>query len=642
MKHAPRTLCLLAAASLACAAAAPAQGQTTPRKSPARARAEGQKPKPARGAKAAERQLAVAALLEAAEAARGVEHPTERVSIMADAADALWSLDESAARSLLRRAWEMTTAPDALAAFRPKEEGGRFGPRENIRSARQSVINRAARHDLKLAEGFMEEFERGIEEEEEAEVAAETPSALSRREPSEMGRRRLWAARALLEEGAYEAAAALVAPLVAEGPTVPFIEFLFALRAQSPRDADPLYLRLLGQTRADPRAGPNDVLLLSTPIISPALFVTVGADGSASLRPTDSASSRAAMPAPYSAQLRRAFFETAAGVLLRPAQPRAGEAAAPFYAISRLLPFFEREAPQHVAPLRARMVALAQELGEPQRAAVSARTQVERVTPRNPPDPLQMQLDWLARAADDAARDAARFDLASAAALKKLWDRARQYAAEVADVKTRRAAFQLIAAEQVKSLFETYRDEEAADVHETAAAFARAADAPAGMRAYGLSQAAELAVQKGRKRRAAELFAEAVGLAAQTDRGSELRVALYTALTQAASRLYPARAWELLAELASAVNEAESRPRSDEELDECPGARVETAVNSYCVELATPLPEPEESFALMARLDLARALAEARTLKGDYTRARALIAAARPPAGGAGAGRAPR
>lgn len=621
MRQALRTLCLLAAA--VCATPAPAQTPRARAPKPKEARAAAE----SKNAQARKRQLAAAALLEAAEAAREAAHPTERVSLQADAAGALWPLDEPAARALLRRAWETTTAPNALAAFQPKEEGGRYGPRELIRSARQAVISRAARHDLRLAEGFMEEFERGVEEEEEE---AETPSGLDRREPSEMGRRRLWTARALFEEGAYEAAAAVVAPLVAEGPTVPFIEFLFTLRARSPRDADPLYLRLLERTRADAGAGPNDVLLLSTPIVSPALFVTVGADGSTSLRPSDSARPGANESAPDSPRLRRAFFETAAAVLLRPAPPRAGEAAAPFYAIGRLLPFFEREAPQHVAALRARLAALAQELGEAQRAAVAAQTQVESLTPRNPPDPLEMQMDWLARAADDATRDAARFDLASAAALKKLWQRARQYAAEIADVKTRRAAFLLIGAEQVRAVGEGFHDEDGPDDFERAAAFTRAADVPAPLRAHGLMQAAELAARKGKPKRAAELFGEAAALASTVERGTEARVAVFALLAQAAPRLDRPRAWTLAAELTAAVNERDARPESeDEPADYCTGLAVETAQNSYCVEVAERVPEPDEVFAALARLDFARALSEARAFKAPETRARALIRASR-------------
>lgn len=575
--------------------------------------------------------MAVAALLEAAEAARALADPSEKVSLQAEAADALWPLDEPAARSLLRRAWELTTAPDALEAFRPAEEGGRYGAREFIRSARQRVITSVARRDVKLAESFMEEFERGLPPEEEEgaeEIPAEgnRPNA-ARREPSAAGWRRIWTANALVEAGDYAAAASVLAPLTAEGVSVPFLDLLFRLRARSPQDADPLYLRLLERTRADAAPDANDVLLLSTPVVSPQLFVTMGADGSASLRP---AAGGAADPSAAPA-VRRAFFETAAAVLLRESHARdaGGDASlTSYFAVGRLLPFFEREAPQHVAALRARLAALAQGLDESSRDSVSTNMHTQRVTPRNAPDPLHLQLNELSQAATDEERDLARFNAVSAASLRKLWERGRQFAGAIGDAQTRRAAFLILAAEQVKTIGDAYGEEEADD-YERAAAFTRAADVPGAMRAQGFAQAAELAARRGKRKRAAELFGEAVGLSAQADRGTELRAALLSLLTLSASRFDAARAWELLPELVAAVNEAEARPRSEEEFEECRGVRIEPAVNTYCVELADPLPEPAEVFAAMARHDLGRSLSEARALKGDYARARALILAAR-------------
>jgi hypothetical protein len=634
LRQAPRRLCLLAAAALACAGVAPAQ-ERAPQKSPPRP--SGQQPKQPAGAREKERQAAVTALLEAAEAARAVEHPGDRMSLIADAADALWPLDEPAARALLRRAWETTTAPGALEAFRPTQEGGRFGARELILSARQNIITRAARHDVKLAESFMQEFERGLPAEEEEEAAEEiTPvggrQSAASREPSPEGRRRIWTASALIEGGDYAAAAAVLAPLVAEGINYPFLDLLYRLRALSPRDADPIYLRLLERTRADASADAGDVLLLSTPVVSPQLFVTVGADGSTSLRPAPRPGAAEAAPSPA---LRRAFYDTAAAVLLREPPARGGEetrgveSLSPYFALGRLLPFFEREAPQYAAPLRARLAALTQGIDEGLRDSVDENMHTQRITPRNPTDPLQEQLGTLERAATDEERDAARFDAVSAAALRKLWERGRQMASQIGDPTTRRAAFLMLAAEQVKTLGEAFGEKEADD-YERAAAFARAADVPAAMRAQGLAQAAELAARRGKRQRAAELFGEAVALSAQADRGTDLRVALLSLLTLSASRIDPARAWELLPEVAAAVNELEERSRSEEEpARDCPGVTVEPAVNSYCVELADPLPEAAEVFAGMARLNLERSLAGARTLKGDYSRARALISAAR-------------
>jgi hypothetical protein len=431
-------------------------------------------------------------------------------------------------------------------------------------------------------------------------------------------------------------AAAVVAPLLADGASLPFLNFLFTLRASSPAHADPLYLRLLELTRGDAAADANDVLLLSTPIVSPDLFAYVGADGSTNLAPLplEAREARAAAGVPIPPRIRGAFFDTAAAVLLRPGPapgrpaPPAGELLAPYFAIGRLLPFFEREAPQHVAQLRARMTTLTQEIDQARREALAAQMQVRKLSPNNPTDPLQRHLDELGRAATDEERDGARFNAVSAASHRKLWDRARQLAGEIGDARTRRGAFLLLAVEQVKDLGAAFRDEEGDEGFERAAAFARTADVPAGVRAYGLAQAAELAAQKGRKRKASELLGEAAAAAAQVDRGSELRVVVLMLLAESAARVDAARAWELLAELAAAVNEAEGRPRREED-EGCDEIRIETADNAYCVYLDDRFSPPEVVFGAAARLDLARALAEARTLKGEVTRARALIHAAR-------------
>jgi hypothetical protein len=634
----PRTLCLLAAAVVAGVSHAAAQPRTTQKPAP-RPPAAGRKAKGARGAKegqaaqARARQLAVAALLEAAEAARAVEHAGDRVRLQAEAADALWPLDEQAACSLFRRAWEFTTDPGALEAFRPEEEGGRFGARERILLARHDIISRAAKHDAPLAEGFMQELKRGLppEAREEEEDAFSSARRGERRQPSPLNLQRLLTAHELLNEGVFEAAAALAAPAVADGPNLPLLRFILRLRAFAPREADALFLRLVAVTRADPAADANDVLLLSTPVVAPEVFALIAPDGSTYLAPVGRVESDPPAATPLAAPARRAFFDAAAAVLLRPAAPRdtAGEALAIFFAAGRLLPFFEREAPQYVAPLRARVSGLTQDLDESRRTAVSSQMHLERLTPRNPPDPLRTQLDAVARATDDAGRDRALFDAASAASLRKLWERARTFAGEIGETRTRRAAFLLIALEQVKHVGEGFREEDEADDFERAAAFARAADVPAGVRAYGLAQAAELAARKGKKKRAAELFDEAVAAAASVDRGSVVRVALLSLLTEAAARSDAARAWGLLTELTAAVNELDGRPASEEGGDDCPGVTVETAENAYCVELAERLPEPEEVFAAVARLDLERALNEARTLKGGYARARSLIHAAR-------------
>ncbi|HWS56056.1 MAG TPA: hypothetical protein VN228_18090, partial [Pyrinomonadaceae bacterium] len=128
----------------------------------------------------------------------------------------------------------------------------------------------------------------------------------------------------------------------------------------------------------------------------------------------------------------------------------------------------------------------------------------------------------------------------------------------------------------------------------------------------------------------------AAAAAAQADRGTGLRVVAYTLLAASAARSEDARAWELLTELAAALNEAEGRP---EDAEGCAEIKVETAENAFCLQLDEEFTQPEEAFGAAARLDPARALAEARSIKDHATRALSLIAAARAATAGGGAAR---
>src|SRR5205085_4311808 len=138
---------------------------------------------------------------------------------------------------------------------------------------------------------FMREFERGLRAEAQHSAQDEQPAtrqderdadpsapARGRRALSPYDEQRLIIASQLYDEGEFGRAAELLAPLVARGPSQPLVSFIAALRRHAARDADSLYLRLLERTRADADANANDVLVLSTPVVSPDLYVFVNAD----------------------------------------------------------------------------------------------------------------------------------------------------------------------------------------------------------------------------------------------------------------------------------------------------------------------------------------------------------------------------
>ncbi|HEX8721049.1 MAG TPA: hypothetical protein VF736_10495, partial [Pyrinomonadaceae bacterium] len=165
MKTSPRIrralLAALAASAVACggsvAPAAAGQDARPPKKAGARKKAQA-----AAEAAARETREAIAALREAAEAARSFDDAYEAVMTQAEAADALWPYDEQAARAILRLAWERTTAPGAEDAFKPQDEEREPTALDLLRTAREEVVARAARHDRRLAESLSAENARDL------------------------------------------------------------------------------------------------------------------------------------------------------------------------------------------------------------------------------------------------------------------------------------------------------------------------------------------------------------------------------------------------------------------------------------------------------------------------------------------------
>ena len=634
------------ACALLCAPAYPppaGANQAAPRKSGRKADA---------GASRARREVreAVAALKEAAETARSFDDLYEGVRAQAEAADAVWPFDEQWARSALRRAWEAANAPgaeDRVRGFGTSED-----PRDDaldaLTAARRFAVKTALRHDARLGQALMAEFERGLADRAAATrggpqasapegvprsgAADPAGSAAPRRRErtlSPAGWQRLFIARQFLEEGDLKQAARSAAPLVAEGPSLPLLRFVLDLRAHDAAAADALYLRLLEAARADAGAGVNDVLLLSTPVVSPGLLVSVGAGGAANFMPLhyegeEGRRAAAALPA----DARRAFFDAAASVLLRPrpagdgAQAADG-AAALYFAVGRLLPFFEREAAQHAPALHARLAALAADIGDARRDSLDAQSGVRSLSPENPVDPLRFELAAIKGARAPSERDFMRLRAVLAAARSGLWERARRLAAEAEGEETRRAARLVIAVQQVMRTREAYDDEEP-DSPEHAAAFVRASDVPPEVRAAGLAQAAELAGRHGQPRRADELLAEAEGYAAQAGREEGARATALALVTLSAARAGSGRVWGLLPALVRAADESDDLPFAALTLEFPlgPGGGLSLAVPAAPVGLG-------EVFAAAARLDAVKAFTEARGFADGEMRAAALLAAGR-------------
>lgn len=647
MKTSRRTNAILLTLALACALpcvrAKTAAAQTTgARRASSRESKRDARARAVETRRRAEIQEAVAALSEAADAARSFEDEFYKVVVQADAADALWPFDEQGARAVLRRAWEVTTAPGV--EDRMRGDGNSFedateSGHEAVLDARRLVIKIAIKHDARLADTFTREFERGLRPEDSPfpETTEAADSAGASASPAPRGAlnrdwapadwQRLYIAHQLLKDGSPESAARAASPLAAKGPTLALIDFLLDLRAADARSADALYLRLVQAIRADPEADANDVLFLSTPIVSPELFAFTSSDGSVRFAVRyyrDAASRRAASSFP--AELRAAFFGAAAPVLLRARTSVQGGASplALYFAAGRLLPFFEREAPQYASALQARVGALASELGASRAQSIGAGMNRLSLTAGNTADPLADEVKMLGADAGVGAdmRDTVRLQMVLKASRLELWERARAAAAEIGDAERRRFATRAIAVHQVMGVARAYDEEP--DGQERAADFVRAADVPNAFRAAGLARAAELASRRGKKERAESLFGEALLFAEQAEKDDGSRLAALVFVSKSLARVGSARVWEVLPALVAAWNESEDYWPDGPQFSLNYGeSRDEPA-------LYTP-DEPlkfEDAFAAAARVDFRRALREVRTLEDEPTRASVTIAAA--------------
>lgn len=610
------------------------------------------------------REQAVAALTETADAARRIEDLDSRARIQALVADALWAADEAAARAYFRRAWETATAFDHAEQEAAKTDAPALAL-EVFTEARQEVLTRAAARDSRLADIFLQELvkektEDGERRASEAQAGAAEPQASRRtawRELSANGQQRLSLALALLNQRDYRQAARIAAPLAEEGASAQLLSFLLRLRPVAAPEADALYLRLLQKTLSDMRADANDVLLLSSYVVSPELIVVVDERGALLFRATNlQPAMHSAMPDVRQMSVRPAFFETAASVLLRPLPTPDGEGnqhhVASYFAIGRLLPFFEREAREPVPELQARQASLANELDANRRERLASQSGVQSVTPKNPTDPLRPQLDNLARVRDPKRRDLLRLRIVRTAAQRRLWERARSLAAQIETDETQRAARLIIALHQIKNLRRDFKDDTPHDAgasveavrtpddFDRAATFVRQLDAPPAARAYGLAQAATLAAERGNRARAAELLEEAARLAETTVAGTNERIAALGSVALAAARLDTRRAFELLPSVVGAINavedytgdfddgDASSVPDDTaRDLDDA-GAAVADEAEAELDDFLKAF-RLDELFATMGRLDFARTLDEARALKRETPRAFAVVAVAR-------------
>jgi hypothetical protein len=217
------------------------------------------------------------------------------------------------------------------------------------------------------------------------------------------------------------------------------MSFLSFLREKNAAAADQRYASLLAGSANNPQADANTVSLLSSYIFTPHLYIIFTPNGTNSSQ----MSSRTG-PIEVAPELRNAFFQSAASILLRPLAPPGQDQSSSgvegkYMVLKRLLPIFEQSASaEMVESLRAQLNALNAVV--PENARNNNEEMINRgVRPEKPDaDREQALLDRVERAKTSAERDGLYIQLAFALSGRGEM-RARDYVSKVEDLETRKA-----------------------------------------------------------------------------------------------------------------------------------------------------------------------------------------------------------
>ena len=374
--------------------------------------------------------------------ARTFHDQTLRARSLARIADALWKVDPEQGRLLFRKAWDAAEVADQESDKKLQEEialqKSRTGGGYAISlppNVRREVLRLAAKHDRVLSEEFLEKLR--VQKLEAANSATAKPNSNPNRLSDALGQR-LEVAGELMQAGELERALQFADPALAM-VTMEGLNFLSNVRDKNAAAADARYSALLASSANNAQADANTVSLLASYIFTPHLFMTFTNGGTSS-----SQSAATIVPANVAPELRNAFFQTAAAILLRPlpAPGQADQSSAgldgKYLVIKRLLPFFEQFAPPAmVESLRGHLNALQTMVSDNARRYDEDQLNRGIKPERGTTDREESLLDRIEHAKTSAERDSLYIELSAITAGKGDL-RAREYASKLEDPETRK------------------------------------------------------------------------------------------------------------------------------------------------------------------------------------------------------------
>jgi hypothetical protein len=548
--------------------------------------------------------------------ARAFNDQTLRARSLARIADALWVVDAEQARLLFRKAWEAAEFADQESDRKLQQEieqqksktGGGFAI--NLPpNLRREVLRLAAQHDRALGEEFLEKLKQQKLE------ADSTRTQLRPGRLNETLSQRLGLARELLQAGDTERALQFADPALTV-VAAESINFLSTLREKNAvAAADERYAALLNASANNPQADATTVSLLSSYIFTPHLFVMFTGNGINTQQSADKI-----VPADVPPELRNAFFQTAASILLRPLPPPVQDNAlvqGKYLALKRLLPFFEQSASaEMVESLRAQFNAL--------EALVSDETRKQDdewltrgVRPDKPAEEREQAiLDRIDRAKTSAERDGLYLELATRAAGRGEL-KARDYVGKIEDLELRKQIQAYIDPSLAIYALHKKRADQALDL-------VQRGELSHLQKVWVLTQCAKILVPTD-KDKAVDLVEAAANEARRIDSSDPARPQALIAVANAMEVVDAPRVWDATFDAVKAANSAEGFTGEDGQMV----LKFQSKEGSSVYTNDIPEFDLEGIFGDLADQDYERAVELARGFQGEGPRAVATIAIAR-------------
>jgi hypothetical protein len=611
------------------------------------------------------RATAVTLINTLADEARSFRDQALRARVQMQAADALWETEQERARTLFRRAWDAAEQADQESRKQRESDlraavagggGGRGGGQQltveegrgagagrpgalaailNQPNIRSEVLRLAAKRDRALGEEFLAKLDEQRKQD-ERDINAESvasgtsaggtaaggpdvppmPSSINVHETPADDARRLELALSFLRDNDTERALQFAEPALNKVNTT-VAEFLVSLREKNADAGDQRFGALIARAAADPATDPNAVLILSSYVLTPHLYMNVEQRGGLS---TQQRQRDTTPPANMAAAVRAGFARFAAQELMRPLpsadQPesRAARGAA-YFVIGRLLPFFEQTLPSVVAPLRTQMSAVMPDMPEDMRQGLDRNMTRGLVPESQRSDGMQEALDNAEKATTQEARDSAYLQAALIAA-RKSDPKARDYASKIENAGLREQAYAYVdftavnQAIQKKDGLEVLRLAQGGALSET-------------QRTWALTEAARLL--KDDRARANEVLEAASVSARKIDAADPDRPRSLVAVATEFFSVDRNRAWELMQEVVKSANASTEFTGTDAGM----AVRVEAPNMRSTVNFPAPSFDLTGIFRSLGKDDMNRAVALAQTFTGESPRAVATIAIAR-------------